>query len=151
MGGASSVAASSGGGYSSQEAMSRATVPGTTGSYVSGMGWVPRAQAAPSVNSATYSALGNALSDAAKGFGGTLGSMSYPDYGSMPLPSTSIPDYATMGSTVASLFPNSLQGLGPLAGTSRGSQFQSAAIPRGPRSTGFQFSQISRAAPYTGA
>ncbi len=150
MGGASSVAASSGGGYASQSAMSNATIPGTTGSNISGMGWVPQAQAASSMDPSAYSALGSALSDAAKGFGGTLGSMNYPDYGSIPLPSASIPDYTTMGSAVTSLFPSSLQGLGPLAGTSRGSQFASAAIPRGPKSSGFQFSQLSRAVPYMG-
>lgn len=49
MGGASASAvpaASSAGGYASKGAMSAATVGGTTGSNVSGMGWVPKAQAA---------------------------------------------------------------------------------------------------------
>lgn len=150
MGGASSAVASSGGGYSSQAAMSQATVPGTTGSYVSGMGYVPRATAA-SDSSQIYGALGQALQDASKGFGGALGSMSYPSYGSMSVPEAYVPDYTTMGSAVTSLFPNAAQGLGPLAGTSRGSEFQSASIPRGPRASGFQFSQLLRAAPYMGA
>jgi hypothetical protein len=48
MGGASSAssvpAASAAGGYSSQAAMSGATIGGTTGSNVAGMGWVPQAQ-----------------------------------------------------------------------------------------------------------
>jgi hypothetical protein len=149
MGGASSTVASSGGGYSSPAAMSQATVPGTTGSYVSGMGYVPRATAAPN-SSQAYSALGQALQDATKGFGGSLGSMTYPDYGSMPIPETTVPDYSAMSSTPESLFPNAARGLGPLSGTLRGYEFQSAAIPRGPRSSGFQFSQLLRAAPYAG-
>jgi len=67
MGGASTSAvpaASSAGGYASKGAMSAATVGGTTGSNVSGMGWVPRAQAA--------SGSGMNYTELAKLFGGAL-------------------------------------------------------------------------------
>lgn len=149
MGGASSAVASSGGGYASQAAMSRATIPGTTGSNISGMGWVPQATTAPDY-SQIYGTLGQALQDVSKNFGGALGSMPTPSYGSMSIPEAYVPDYTTMGSAVTSLFP-SAQGLGPMAGTSRSYDFKPASVARGPRSTGFQFSQLLRAAPYTGA
>lgn len=149
MGGASSAVASSGGGYASQAAMSRATIPGTTGSNISGMGWVPKASA-PTDYSQIYGTLGQALQDASKSFGGALGSMGSSSYGAAPIPESYIPDYTTMGSTVTSLFPNA-QGLGPLVGTSRAYDFKPASVARGPRSTGFQFSQLLRASPYTGA
>jgi hypothetical protein len=129
--------------------MSQATIPGTSGSNISGMGWVPKATAA-SDYSQIYGPLGQALQDVSKSFGGALGSMGGSGYTPTSIPEAYIPDYTTMGSAVTSLFP-SAQGLGPLAGTSRGYDFKSASVARGPRSSGFQFSSLLRAAPYTGA
>lgn len=72
MGGSKSApAASSAGGYSNPAAMARATIGGTTGSNVSGMGWVPKAQASSSFWKPTQqqmSAFGDTLSDATRQF-----------------------------------------------------------------------------------
>jgi len=76
MGGKSSApAASSSGGYSNPGAMARATIGGTTGSNVAGMGYVPRAQAASSFWKPTpqqMQAFGSTLSDATRQFGGAV-------------------------------------------------------------------------------
>lgn len=85
MGGASSAAsavpaASSAGGYASQGAMSAATIGGTTGSNVSGMGWVPRAQAAggSGVNYMEIAKLfGGALKDSSGQFGRAMANQQY--------------------------------------------------------------------------
>ena len=90
MGGKSSApAASASGGYSNAGAMARATIGGTTGSNVAGMGYVPKAQAASSFFKPTpqqMQAFGSTLSNAAKGFGGALASQRY-DAGSAASPS----------------------------------------------------------------
>jgi hypothetical protein len=91
MGGKSSTpAASSSGGYSNAGAMARATIGGTTGSNVAGMGYVPRAQAASSSffkpTPQQMQAFGNTVMDATKGFGGALAGQSY-DAGSGMSPS----------------------------------------------------------------
>lgn len=90
MGGKSSApAASASGGYSNAGAMARATIGGTTGSNVAGMGYVPKAQANSSFWKPTQqqmSNFGNTVMDATKGFGGALAGQSY-DAGSGMSPS----------------------------------------------------------------
>lgn len=76
MGGASASAvpaASSAGGYASKGAMSAATVGGTTGSNVSGMGWVPRAQAAGGGGGMNYMELAKLFGGALKDSSGQMG------------------------------------------------------------------------------
>ena len=76
MGGASSAPASAAsGGYSSPAAMARATIGGTTGSNVAGMGYVPRAQAASS--GAGWNAIGNAITNASGQFGNAIANQQY--------------------------------------------------------------------------
>lgn len=81
MGGKSSApAASASGGYSNPAAMARATVSGTTGSNVAGMGYVPKAQANSSFWKPTQqqmSNFGNTVMDATGKFGGALAGQSY--------------------------------------------------------------------------
>jgi len=76
MGGASASAvpaASSAGGYASKGAMSAATIGGTTGSNVSGMGWVPKAQAAGGGGGMNYTELAKLFGGALKDSSGQLG------------------------------------------------------------------------------
>ncbi len=67
-------AASSAGGYASQGAMSAATIKGTTGSNISGMGWVPRAQMD---YSKIFDAFGGALKDSSGQFGKAVAGQQY--------------------------------------------------------------------------
>jgi len=77
MGGASSAsavpAASAAGGYSSPASMARATIGGTTGSNVAGMGYVPRAQAAGQ-GGVNYAKIAEAFGGAVKDSFGKVGS-----------------------------------------------------------------------------
>lgn len=82
MGGASASAvpaASLAGGYAGKGAMSAATVGGTTGSNVSGMGWVPKAQVtgAGTNYSEIAKLFGGALKDASGQFGSAVAGQQY--------------------------------------------------------------------------
>jgi hypothetical protein len=83
MGGASSAsavpAASAAGGYASPASMARATIGGTTGSNVAGMGYVPRAQTGQGgVNYAKMAdVFGGALSDSFGKIGSSIAGQQY--------------------------------------------------------------------------
>ena len=79
MGGASSAsaapAASAAGGYANPAAMARATIGGTTGSNVAGMGYVPRAQeSGRNLSPRILEALGGGIADATRQFGNAVAS-----------------------------------------------------------------------------
>ena len=93
-------AASTTGGYASPGAMSAATVKGTTGSNIAGMGYVPRAQlAGPDY----WSFAGKTLADVSKQFGKSMAEQKYdlggagsqsPYVGPAPFPFMNIPKTA---------------------------------------------------------
>lgn len=152
MGGASASAvpaASSAGGYASKGAMSAATIGGTTGGNVSGMGWVPRAQAAS--GGTNYMELakffGGALKDSSGQFGKAVAGQQY-GTGGYPAASFSSPDASafqpgSFGMDAGSLFQPrsfSLPSLGPGLPQARSTSSRVASAAGGPlRQTGLGY------------